>query len=262
MGNFLFDFAPGILPQLLQGAVVSLEITVCAMVGAIAIGVVAALCRLSSVPPLRGLIYWYVEIARGIPALVILLFTYFSLPTVGIWLPAFWAGVLGLSVSVGAYLSETFRASILAVPDGQREAANALGLNRLQTFVLVVLPQALVIALPTTGGYFIGLLKDSALVSYISVNELLREGNEIISSTFRTMEVYTVVGILYFVMSYVASRFFLTAERRLTPLYMRAQAAQTRRTTPPQDPAILGESPLASADSRIPPVQKDVDHVE
>jgi ABC-type amino acid transport system permease subunit len=151
---------------------------------------------------------------------------YFSLPEIGITLPGFWAGVLGLSLNVGAYLSEVFRAAIISIDVGQKDAGLSIGMSRATVYRRVILPQALRIAVPTIGGYFISLLKDSSLVSYIAVNELLRNGVIVISTTFRSMEIYLMVAMVYFVMSFIASRLVVRVERWLTPAYLRVAKAQ------------------------------------
>jgi len=165
----------------------------------------------------------YVEIVRDVPLIVLLLVIYFTLPQIGLSLPGFWAGVLGLSLNVGAYLSEVFRAALASVDPGQKDAGLSMGMSRLTVFRRVSLPQAMLIAVPTVGGYFISLLKDSALVSFIAVNELMRQGTILISNTFRSMEIYFMVAIVYFVMSFVAARLVRWLERSLTPTYLRQQ---------------------------------------
>ena len=134
---------------------------------------------------------------------------------------AFWAGVVGLSINLGAYLSEVFRAAILAVDPGQMQAGLSMGMKRVQIYRKIILPQAAIIAVPTVGGYFISLLKDCALVSFISVDELLRHGNYIVSSTFRTMDAYVLVGIIYYAMSMVAAKAVRMLEIHLRPAYLR-----------------------------------------
>ena len=134
---------------------------------------------------------------------------------------AFWAGVIGLSINLGAYLSEVFRAAILAVDTGQKQAGLALGMKPVTIYRKIILPQAAIIAVPTVGGYFISLLKDCALVSFISVDELLRHGNYIISATFRTMDAYFLVGIIYYAMSMVAAKAIRMLETHLRPAYLR-----------------------------------------
>jgi His/Glu/Gln/Arg/opine family amino acid ABC transporter permease subunit len=214
------------MPFLLEGAIVTLQISSLSMVFAMLIGLACAMARLSGGRVLPRLVAAYVEIWRDVPLIVQLLVIYFTLPQVGISLPAFWAGVLGLSLNVGAYLSEVFRAAISSIDPGQRDAGLSIGMSRVTVFMRVVLPQALRIAVPTIGGYFISLLKDSSLVSFISVSDLLRHGTILISNTYRSMEIYFMVAIIYFVMSFVASIAVRWVERRLTPAYLRAGAAK------------------------------------
>ena len=188
----------------------------------ILLGLVIALGRLSGRWWLEWPLRAYVEIWRDVPLIVQLLVIYFTLPTIGIVLPGFWAGILGLSLNMGAYLSEVFRAAIQSIDPGQREAGLSIGMSRSMIYGRVILPQALRIAIPTVGGYFISLLKDSSLVSFIAVNELLRHGSILINNTFRSMEIYMMVAIIYFIMSFVASRLVIRIERILTPEHQRA----------------------------------------
>jgi His/Glu/Gln/Arg/opine family amino acid ABC transporter permease subunit len=222
MHDFLFVFAPRYLPRLLQGAGVTIQLSVISMVVATALGLLVALGRMGRSRILRGILHSYVEVFRDVPLIVQLLVIYFSLPSVGISLPAFWAGVLGLSLNLGAYMSEMFRASILSIETGQREAGLSIGMSHARVYRRVILPQAFRVALPTMGGYFIALLKDCSLVSFIAVNELLRQGSMIIASTFKSMEVYLLVAVIYFVMSFIASRLVRLVERWLTPAYLRS----------------------------------------
>jgi len=212
---------PRYLPFLLSGAVVTLELSFISMALSVAIGLLVALGRLSRLRGLDWVLRAYIEIWRDVPLIVQLLVIYFTLPEIGISLPAFLAGIIGLSLNLGAYLSEVFRAAITAIEKGQRDAAISIGMSRPQMYRRVVLPQAFLIAVPTIGGYFISLLKDCSLVSFIAVNELLRHGTIIISQTFRTMEVYFMVAIIYFLMSFVAARAVRRLEWYLTPAYMR-----------------------------------------
>jgi ABC-type amino acid transport system permease subunit len=162
---------------------------------------------------------------------------YFTLPEIGITLPGFWAGILGLSLNLGAYMSEVFRAAILSVDAGQRAAGLSIGMSRLMIYRRIVLPQAFRIAIPTIGGYFISLLKDSSLVSFIAVNELLRHGTIVIANTFRSMEIYMMVAMIYFAMSFVASRVVRRIERQLTPAYLRRQSRRVREVAAQPVPA-------------------------
>lgn len=221
MIEFLSDFIPHYLPQLLKGALVTIELSIVSMVCSIFVGVACAVGTLSGFRSATVPIKVYVEICRGVPLIVILLTIFFVLPHVGINLPAFGAAVVGLTFNLGAYLSEVFRAAILAVDPGQRQAGLALGMNRFIVFRKIVLPQAAVIAIPTVGGYFISLLKDCSLVFFVTVEELMQQGRYIISATFRTEETYFLVGIIYFTMSFFAARLIKAMELQLRPKYLR-----------------------------------------
>jgi His/Glu/Gln/Arg/opine family amino acid ABC transporter permease subunit len=221
MLDFFFVLIPKYMPFLLQGAIVTLELSVISMACAIVIGLVCALGRTSGNRLLNAIVVVYVEIIRDVPLLVVLLVIYFTLPQIGLSLPGFWAGVLGLSLNVGAYLSEVFRAALGSVDKGEKEAGLSIGMSGFTVFRRVTLPQAMRIATPTVGGYFISLLKDSSLVSFIAVNELMRHGTILISNTFRSMEIYLMVAMIYFVMSFVIARAVRYIEHVLTPRYLR-----------------------------------------
>lgn len=231
MYDFFFTLAPRYMPRLLEGALVTVQLSIISMVIATVLGLLIALGRMSGPRPLRMVLNGYVEIFRDIPLIVQLLVIYFSLPSIGISLPAFWAGVLGLSLNLAAYMSEMFRAAIASIDPGQREGGISIGMSQAMVYRRIVLPQAFRVALPTLGSYFISLLKDCSLVSFIAVNELLRQGSIIISSTFKSMEIYLLVAMIYFVMSFVSSRIVGYVEWRLTPAYLRASTKDARPQT-------------------------------
>lgn len=230
MYEYFFVLIPRHLPFLLEGAVVTLELSVLSMVFAVLIGLLCALGRTSGQPLLAGAVAAYVEVMRDVPLLIVLLVIFFTLPQIGISLPGFWAGVLGLSLNVGAYLSEVFRAALGAVDKGEKEAGFSLGMSRLEVFRRITLPQAMRLAIPTVGGFFIALLKDSSLVSFIAVSDLMRQGTILIADTFRSMEIYFMVAMIYFCMSFVASRLVRHIETALTPRYLRTAPASARTT--------------------------------
>ena len=228
MYEYFFVLIPRHLPFLLEGAVVTLELSVLSMVFAVLIGLLCALGRTSGQPLLAWSVAAYVEVMRDVPLLIVLLVIFFTLPQIGISLPGFWAGVLGLSLNVGAYLSEVFRAALGAVDKGEKEAGFSLGMSRLEVFRRITLPQAMRLAIPTVGGFFIALLKDSSLVSFIAVSDLMRQGTILIADTFRSMEIYFMVAMIYFCMSFVASRLVRRIEHALTPRYLRTAPRQLR----------------------------------
>jgi His/Glu/Gln/Arg/opine family amino acid ABC transporter permease subunit len=237
MYEYFFVLIPRHLPFLMEGAVVTLELSVLSMVFAVLIGLLCALGRTSGQPLLAWSVAAYVEVMRDVPLLIVLLVIFFTLPQIGISLPGFWAGVLGLSLNVGAYLSEVFRAALGAVDKGEKEAGFSLGMSRLEVFRRITLPQAMRLAIPTVGGFFIALLKDSSLVSFIAVSDLMRQGTILIADTFRSMEIYFMVAMIYFCMSFVASRLVRRIEHALTPRYLRTAPRQLR--TPALRPDVV-----------------------
>ena len=189
------------LPILLQGAVVTVQVTALSFLLSSAIGLVLALGKLSPVRAVSLAASTVVNVIRGLPIIVQLFYIYFVLPEVGIQLTAFQAGVIGLGIAYSAYQAENFRAGIEAVDPGQREAALAMGMRPALLMRRVVLPQAFRIALPPYGNTLVMMLKDSSLVSTITVAEMTRQGQLIAASTFQNMTVYTLVALLYLAMS-------------------------------------------------------------
>lgn len=228
----MFDlFTPDILRALWTGTQLTLTLTLLASVFGLLLGVLGALGRLSRFWPARLLAGVYIETFRGTPLLVQLFFLYFALPQLlrplipGFQsLPAFQTAVLGLSLFAGAYAAEIIRGSLNAVPRGQIEAAQALGLHSSATLRLVLLPQAARIALPALGNQFIGLLKDSSLASVITVTELLLTAKGLVSITYQPAPLYFAIGVVYFLLSNVAARLFAWLERRFNRPYLTSAA--------------------------------------
>jgi polar amino acid transport system permease protein len=200
LGTF-FQHAREFLPILLQGAVVTVQVTVLSFLLSSVIGLALALLKLSPIRPLAWAGGAIVNVIRGLPIIVQLFYIYFVLPDLGIQLTAFQAGVIGLGIAYSAYQAENFRAGIEAVDPGQREAAQAMGMQSTMIMWRVVLPQAFRISLPPYGNTLVMMLKDSSLVSTITVAEMTRAGQLIASSTFQNMTVYTLVALLYLLMS-------------------------------------------------------------
>jgi polar amino acid transport system permease protein len=204
------------LPPLLLGAWTTIWITFVSMGLALTLGLIIALARLSTFAPSRWLAKAYVDFLRGTPLLLQLFYIYYVLPYVGIKMPAIVAGILGLSLNYAAYLSEVYRTSIQAVDKGQVEAARTVGLRPLQILALVVMPQAMRIAIPPLGNYFIALFKDTALVAIISVKELMFTADQLASTTYQYVAIYTLAFALYFSISYPASLLVMRLERRMS----------------------------------------------
>lgn len=189
------------LPILLKGAVVTVQVTAGSFLLSSVIGLVLALMMVSKVRAISLFAIGVVNVIRGLPIIVQLFYIYFVLPDFGIQLTAFQAGVIGLGIAYSAYQAENFRAGIQAIHQGQIEAAESLGMRGAMVMRRVVLPQAFRIALPPYGNTLVMMLKDSSLVSTITVAEMTRAGQLIASSTFENMTVYTLVALLYLALS-------------------------------------------------------------
>ena len=188
-------------PILLQGAWMTVQITLAALLLSTALGLGWALLRTSGVGALVLAAKLFVNAIRGVPILVILFYVYFVLPDMGIQLSAFQAGTLGLGIAYSAYMSEVFRAGIEAIDAGQIEAAQAIGMRRWMIMRRVVLPQAFRVSLPPYGNNLIMLLKDSSQTSAITVAELAMQSKLIASSTFKNLSVYSMSALGYLLLS-------------------------------------------------------------
>ena len=193
--------AQDFLPILLQGAWVTIQITVLSFLLSSAIGLVLALLKLSPIKALSWAASTVINVIRGLPIIVQLFYIYFVLPEMGIDLTAFQAGVIGLGVAYSAYMGEVFRSGMLAVDPGAIEAAESLGLSRYRILTRVVLPQAVRIVLPPYGNMLIMMLKDSSQASVITVAEISTQSRLIASSTFKNQEVFTLAALLYLALS-------------------------------------------------------------
>ena len=205
---------------LLQGLGLSLVLGACSLVLALLGGLAVALGRLSPRPWLRWPATAYVEVIRGVPLLVLILWIYFGIVSdvlgrMGLPLHWFPASVLAFGACYSAFIGETYRAGIQSVDPGQAEAARALGLTHRQAMRRIVLPQAVKNILPALGNESISLFKDTSLATVIAVNELMNRGKQVAGRDFRTMETYTVVALLYLGTTLVFGLFQRRLERRL-----------------------------------------------
>lgn len=189
------------LPILLNGAVVTVQVTIASFLLSSIIGLAFALMMVSNVRAVALFGISVVNVIRGLPIIVQLFYIYFVLPEFGVQLTALQAGIIGLGIAYSAYQAENFRAGIQAIQQGQIEAAESLGMRGPMIMRRVVLPQAFRIALPPYGNTLVMMLKDSSLVSTITVAEMTRAGQLIASSTFENMTVYTLVALLYLALS-------------------------------------------------------------
>lgn len=204
------------MPLLLGGAARTLEVVVLALILGIGCGLAGGLGRLSRHKAVRGIAAAYVSVVRGTPFVVQLFLIYYGIPQLGLPVPAMLAAVGTLGVYSGAYQTEIVRGAIQSVDAGQREAAMALGLSRLQTLRFVVLPQALLRMLPPLGNEFVALTKNSALVSLVTVRELFLSAQMAISSTFQDFAFFLTIGAMYYVMTSLVAGATRLMERRLS----------------------------------------------
>ncbi|OVZ54077.1 ectoine/hydroxyectoine ABC transporter permease subunit EhuC [Pigmentiphaga sp. NML080357] len=203
-----------LLPPLLRGLWLTLQITAGAAVLAVPAALLAGLGRLSRRPYLSWPAACYVEVFRGTSALVQLFWVYYVLPLLGLRLPALWAGILVLGLHTGAYGAEIVRGAIAGVPRGQAEAAIALNMTPRATLWRVLLPQAVGLMLPPAGNLLIELLKNTALVSLITITDLTFSAQLLRSETFRTVEVFSLVLVMYFVVAQALNGGMRLLERR------------------------------------------------
>jgi polar amino acid transport system permease protein len=188
-----------------DGLVITFQMTIVSMTFALILGLIAGLGRTARSPWVNTLASLYVEMIRGIPLLVQLFWIYYAASRF-IRLGPQMSAVLGLTICYGAYIGETFRAGIQSIPKGQMEAARALGLSRTQAMRHVIIPQAIRIVLPPVGNEFIAMLKDSSLVSVLAISDMLRRGREYASRTFAYFETYTLVALVYLLVTLIFSR--------------------------------------------------------
>lgn len=204
-------------PDLWHGLLLSLQVTALALLVGIPLGLVFALGVSSRVPPLRWLSVVLVELGRGAPALILLQYFYFGLPSAHITLTAYSAAALALAYCTGAYTSEILRGGLDAVAQGQREAADVIGLTALDALRFVILPQALRIAIPALLGFSIMIFQASSLCFTIALPELVSRASMIGSSTFQYMPVLVLAGLMYAALCIPAALLVGNLERRLAP---------------------------------------------
>ncbi|TXM93927.1 amino acid ABC transporter permease [Methylobacterium sp. WL30] len=214
--QFRWDVIPANIGFLMSGVGMTLLISALTLVFATFGGLVIAAMSASRLWPARAVAYAFGEVIRNTPILVQLLWVYYVLPMLlGIRLDALTASIIGLSIYSSAFIAEVFRAGIQAVPVGHREAAQVLGLSQGQAFVRIVLPQAVRLILPPLAANFVQLIKYSSLASVISVGEVTRRGMELSSSTFRPLEIFTFIGLVYFAICWPLTQSIRMWERRL-----------------------------------------------
>ena len=213
--NDWFELLQAAAPQMLAGLGNTLLFALSSMCGGLLLGLLLALARLSAWRLVRLPAALYVSLMRGTPLLVQIFLIYYGLPAIGLELSATVAGILALSLNAAAYLSESLRGAIAAVSSGQWEAGLSLGLNWRQTLMAVIFPQALRIAVPSLSNTLISLIKDTSLVSVITVTELMLATKVAIASSFRPLPLYVAAAAVYWLLSWCFEMLQRALERRL-----------------------------------------------
>lgn len=203
-----------VLPFFLDAAWITILLSVLTALLGVTCAILGTAARLSRFPLLRFLGAAYVSLFRGTPALIQLFILYFGGPQIGIQLDAFEAGVIGLGVNVGAYMTETMRGAIISVDKGQGEAARTLGMSKWQAMRNVVLPQAMRLMIRPLGVNLNTLIKSTALVAAISVVELTYTAQRYIGSTYKPFEMFLIAGLLYMIIIYIVGLAVTWADRK------------------------------------------------
>jgi polar amino acid transport system permease protein len=214
-GRVHAEFIAEYAPTFLAGVPLTIFVSVVSIFFAVFFALIGALGRISTIAPIYATATLYVSIVRGTPLIVQIFFIYSALPQFGIVLPAIIAGVFALSFNYGAYMTEIFRAGIQAIPRSQVEAAAALGMSDWQRMRRIVLPQAVRIVIPAIGNEFIAMIKDSALVSFVSLHELFWLTRTVGSAKFRSFETLLFAAVVYWLLTIVFSLFQERLERRM-----------------------------------------------
>lgn len=207
-----------------DGVFMTLRLTAVSFACILVVGMVMGVMRVSHVGILKGISSFYVEIVRGVPVLVWILWIYFGLPVLfreGLGLKdmriaGFPAAVVAFTFAFGAYMTEIFRAGIQSIPKGQMEASRSLGMNYLQAMRHIILPQAVRVILPPVSNEFVTLLKDSSLVSVLGLEDVTRRGREWVGRTFASFDTYLVVALIYLILTVFFTRVSSAMERRLS----------------------------------------------
>ena len=203
-----------VLPFLLKGALLTIIFSASSEFFGIIIGLVASVIRVSKTKVISWFIIAYVDIFRGTPLLMQIIFTYYALPYVGINLPAPLAGIVALSLNSGAYVSEIFRAGIESIEKGQLEAARSLGMSYIQTMRYVIIPQTIRRVLPPLTNELVALIKDSSLLSVIAIAELLRTSKEMMTWKLNPSSL-TAAAIIYLIITLPLTRLVGYLEKKL-----------------------------------------------
>ena len=203
------------LPIIAKGSIITMELTVLSLIIGSILGIIIALSKLVKNKVIYSIASLYTWLFRGTPLILQLFVLYFGLPSVGIKFTPFEAATLGLSLNSGAYMAEIIRGGILSVDKGQFEACKALGFTYFDTMKRVILPQTIRIIIPSIGNQFISLLKDTSIVSTITMVEIMRSAQTLYASSFKPMEAFFIAGCLYLFLTTIFTTVFSIYEKKL-----------------------------------------------
>ena len=211
----MFDFLPKYYTTYIDATVTTLKVSLIALLIGLLLGIVICLAKISTIKVLNVLATIYVEVIRNTPILVQIMIIYFALPEVGISFTPFMSAIIALSINSGAYVSEIFRSGILAIDKGQMEAGRSLGLSYFQTMKFIILPQALKNSLPALGNEFISLVKESSIVYFVGVADIMFAANTAKNATYETFGPYLIAAAIYFIITSVLSFLVKRLEKKL-----------------------------------------------
>ena len=211
----MFDFLPKYYTTYIDATVTTLKVSLIALLIGLLLGIVICLAKISTIKVLNVLATIYVEVIRNTPILVQIMIIYFALPEVGISFTPFMSAIIALSINSGAYVSEIFRSGILAIDKGQMEAGRSLGLSYFQTMKFIILPQALKNSLPALGNEFISLVKESSIVYFVGVADIMFAANTVKNATYETFGPYLIAAAIYFIIPSVLSFLVKRLEKKL-----------------------------------------------
>ncbi|MFV8835316.1 ABC transporter permease subunit [Aquisalimonas sp.] len=217
--DFRWDVVWTAMPQMIQGAQLTAQITLLGIGGGLIIGTLCGLIMAFRIPVIHWLVFAYVSVIRGTPIVVQAMFIYFALPmTLDITLSGFAAASLCLAMNAGAYITEIVRGAVISIDKGLTDAGLALGMSYPQVLMTVVGPLAFRRTIPPLGNQFIISLKDSALFLVIGVAELAQRGEQLTAQTGRALEIWTAVAVFYLIMTFTLAMIMRLIERRMTIL--------------------------------------------
>lgn len=212
--NFDFSYTVEAMPRLLEGALITTQVSVLCFMLSLVLGTLLTIVRTLEITPINAIIALYISFIRGTPVLIQIFLAYYALPVIGIQLEAFTAGIIAVTLNSGAFMTEILRGGLKSVPESQLEAAHSLGLKPSIRWRKVVLPQVFLTSIPPLVNEFTLVVKATALLSVITVVELLRTAQQIFSSHYHVIEVLIGTAAIYFIICFVFSRASVVVEQR------------------------------------------------